>query len=369
MSTTDTSGWGEVESRFVPSLFHPTLHLRNHAGGIPHKGQRKHNLSTILSHLDQLPLAAELLKSGRLVAFPTETVYGLGADATNPRAVARIFEAKQRPEFDPLIVHVADVQELSLIVTHLPPMAQRLANELWPGPLTMVLPKTDLIPDLVTSGLPGVGVRIPSHPVALELLRLAGCPVAAPSANPFGRISPTTAQHVLDGLNGRIDMVVDGGPCSVGVESTVISFMDGPPIVLRPGGCPLETIEQLIGPVLRAEPNSALDDQAQPAPGMLSRHYAPRIPVQILKWGTEAQPVNGCRTGLLTYGSQPFSGRFERIEVLSSDDDMQTCAAKFFAALRSLDSEALDVIIAHAFPASGLGIALNDRLRRAAHRD
>lgn len=331
-------------------------------------GGWKFTLTTILSNFEPLQLAADLLKSGGLVAFPTETVYGLGADATNPSSVARIFEAKRRPEFDPLIVHVADISQLRTLVIKVPDEARRLADALWPGPLTLVLPKTELIPDLVTAGLPGVGVRIPQHPIALELLRRAGCPVAAPSANPFGRISPTTAQHVMDGLNGRIDMVVDGGPCAVGVESTVLSFMTGEPLVLRPGGCPIETIERLIGPVRLAMPDETQDDQAQPAPGMLSRHYAPRILMTVVGRGVQAIPVEGCRTGLLTYGSQPFFGRFERIEVLSSDDDMQTCAAKFFAALRSLDSESLDVIIAHEFPASGLGIALNDRLRRAAHR-
>jgi L-threonylcarbamoyladenylate synthase len=326
-------------------------------------------LTEFLHNLSHLQTAADYLKSGRLVAFPTETVYGLGADATNVHAVARVFEAKQRPEFDPLIVHVADFSQLCALVTSIPPLARKLGESIWPGPLTMVLPKTGLIPDLVTSGLDGVGVRIPGHPVALELLRLAGCPVAAPSANLFGRISPTTAQHVLDGLNGRIDMVVDGGPCTVGVESTVVSFMDGNPILLRPGGCPIETIERLIGPVRTAAPDSSKDDSAQLAPGMLSRHYAPKVQMHVLARGALATSVAGSRAGLLTYGSQQFSGHFERIEVLSSDDDMQTCAAKFFAALRSLDSESLDVIIAHEFPASGLGIALNDRLRRAAHRE
>ncbi len=325
-------------------------------------------MKTVVASHHELKPAADLLRSGGLVAFPTETVYGLGADATNPTAVARIFEAKQRPEFDPLIVHVADLTRASYVVAELPRSAEVLANELWPGPLTMVLPKRSRIPDLVTSGLPGVGLRIPSHTVALELLRLVDLPIAAPSANPFGRISPTTAEHVLQGLDGRIDMVVDGGPCLVGVESTVISFMENEPVILRPGGCPIETIEHLIGPVRIATSDASKDDQAQPAPGMLSRHYAPRLEMQLVRRNMPAEAVAGRRTGLLTYGNQPFSGRFEQIEVLSVDDNLQTCAAKFFAALRSLDSERLDVIIAHEFPAIGLGIALNDRLRRAAYR-
>ncbi len=168
-----------------------------------------------------LQAAAELLRTGHLVAFPTETVYGLGADATNPVAVARIFEAKQRPKFDPLIVHVAELSQVEQVVSCFPEVARLLAGEFWPGPLTLVLPKRDVIPDLVTAGLPGVGIRIPRHPVAIELLRAAGCPVAAPSANPFGGISPTTAQHVSDGLGQKVDCIVDGGPCAVGLESTV----------------------------------------------------------------------------------------------------------------------------------------------------
>ncbi|MFN9718775.1 MAG: L-threonylcarbamoyladenylate synthase [Planctomycetota bacterium] len=325
-------------------------------------------MKTVIIHRHEFNSAADLLRSGGLVAFPTETVYGLGADATNPQAVARIFEAKQRPEFDPLIVHVADLASASLAVTEFPKAARILANELWPGPLTLVLPKTSQIPDLVTSGLPGVGLRIPNHPIALELLKLANLPIAAPSANPFGRISPTTVEHVLQGLDGRIDMVVDGGPCSIGLESTVISFMEREPLVLRPGGCPIEVIENLIGTVRIAASDPSRDDQAQPAPGMLSRHYAPQLELQIVPRNTSARPKAGRKTGLLTYGNQPFSGRFDQVEVLSADDNLQTCAAKFFAALRCLDSERLDVIIAHEFPARGLGIALNDRLRRAACR-
>lgn len=183
-------------------------------------------MSTAASNITtDLQRAAMCLQDGGLVAFPTETVYGLGADATNPTAVARVFEAKQRPTFDPLIVHLADTAQLNSVVSHVPENAWILLDALWPGPLTLVLPKRALIPDLVTSGLPGVGVRVPRHPVALELLVAAGCPVAAPSANPFGGISPTTAQHVFDGLGFRVDLILDGGPCSVGVESTVISFM------------------------------------------------------------------------------------------------------------------------------------------------
>lgn len=312
--------------------------------------------------------AASALREGQLVAFPTETVYGLGAIATSAEAVAGIFEAKQRPTFDPLIVHIAVRGQLSDVVTHIPPLAMALADAFWPGPLTLVLPKQSTIPDLVTAGLPGVGVRIPAHPIALELLKSVGLPVAAPSANPFGGISPTTAQHVMDGLQSRLPYILDGGPCQVGVESTVVSFMGDHPILLRPGGCAVEALEAIIGPIERAAPNAALDDAAQPAPGMLSRHYAPSTPLTVVARDSLANATHGQKCGLLSYGKQPFSGSFVRIERLETSEDLQTCASRFFAALRSLDSCGLDVIIAHSFPDHGLGIALNDRLQRAACR-
>lgn len=312
--------------------------------------------------------AGALLRAGKLVAFPTETVYGLGADATNAMAVAGIFEAKQRPAFDPLIVHLANVAQVEQYVTSFPDIAQRLAAEFWPGPLTLVLPKREVIPDLVTAGLPGVGIRIPRHPVALELLKAAGCPVAAPSANPFGGISPTTARHVTDGLGDRVDCVVDGGPCTVGLESTVISLMAERPLLLRHGGCPVEDIERVIGPIEVAAPDESQDDAAQPAPGMLSRHYAPHTRLIVIPRDETAEPIAGLRSGLLTDGTRSVSERFSRIESLSEDGNLQTCAANFFAAMRTLDAADLDVIIAHEFPPHGLGVALNDRLRRAAHQ-
>jgi L-threonylcarbamoyladenylate synthase len=232
--------------------------------------------------------------------------------------------------------------------------------------LTLVLPKQDRIPDLVTSGLPRVGLRIPDHPVALELLRAADRPIAAPSANPFGGISPTSAQHVLDGLNGRIDAVLDGGHCRVGVESTVVGFDDEGAIILRPGGLPIEDIEAVIGPVRIATPDPDKDDAAQPAPGMLARHYAPSTPLELVDMAVTAKPTPELRCGLLTWGQCPADSGFSATEQLSPSADLRTCAAAFFAALRRLDSSDLDVIIAHRFPHQGLGIALNDRLQRAA---
>lgn len=313
--------------------------------------------------------AAHLLKEGRLVAFPTETVYGLGADATNPMAVAKVFEVKRRPTFDPLIVHIADPAQLSTVVREIPAGARKLMEAIWPGPLTIVLPKQASIPDLVTAGLSGVGVRIPRHPLATELLRSAGVPVAAPSANPFGGISPTTARHVQEGLGPAVDCILDGGPCSVGLESTVISFMERRPVILRPGGCPAEDIERLIGPVERAVADPCRDDAAQPAPGMLSRHYAPKTKLLLVAPDREALAIPGKRCGLLTCGDHRFGGEFVQIENIGESGSLQQCAANFFAAMRSLDSGDLDVIIAHQFPNSGLGVALNDRLQRAAWRE
>lgn len=318
--------------------------------------------STILTK--DIAVAAEMLRTGRLVAFPTETVYGLGADARNARAVAGIFEAKRRPSFDPLIVHVTDIAAVEKLTIEFPPQARALAESFWPGPLTLVLPKTDEIPDLVTAGLPAVGLRIPSHPVAAELLKRAGCPVAAPSANVFGQLSPTTAAHVMDGLGDRIDCVVDGGPCVVGLESTVVAFPEKVPIVLRPGGLAIEAIESVIGRIAIANADPSRDNSAQPAPGMLSRHYAPRTPLTTLHAETVAVP-SGARWGLLTYGNCEREPGFAHVETLSKSQDLSECAANFFAALGSLDSSDLDVIIAHRFPDRGLGLALNNRLERA----
>lgn len=324
-----------------------------------------HQATTILC--ENAPQAAEMLRQGLLVAFPTETVYGLGADAKNPIAVARIFEAKQRPTFDPLIVHVSNVAEARALTLHFPEIAEKLAAAFWPGPLTLVLPKRPEIPDLVTSGLPGVGIRVPNHPLALQLLMEVGCPLAAPSANPFGGISPTTAEHVLYGLAGRVDGVLDGGPCAVGVESTVISLMGQHPTILRPGGLPREEIEALIGGVQLASSDPTRDDAAQPAPGMLSRHYAPSTPLRLISTVEPAVAVFGKSNGLLTYGADNDVDGFTTVVRLSESADLRTCASNFFAALRSLDAAGVDVIIARCFPDEGLGVALNDRLRRAAN--
>ena len=309
--------------------------------------------------------AAGLLVRGGLVAFATETVYGLGADALNQRAVARIFEAKGRPRFDPLIVHVAEPEWLERLVRSVPENARRLIDRFWPGPLTLVLPKTDLVPDLVTAGLSTVGVRMPAHPSALELLRQAGTPVAAPSANLFGQVSPTAAEHVADQLGSRVDYILDGGPCSVGLESTVLDLSGQFPTLLRPGGLSVEPIEGTIGPIKRAD---AASDEARPqlAPGMQSTHYATRTPLVLA--GREDRLPDAARIGLLAFVPESPLDQFAAVEVLSPQSDIAEAAANLFAAMRRLDAQRLDVIVARPVPNVGLGCAINDRLLRASRR-
>ncbi|MBM4127443.1 MAG: threonylcarbamoyl-AMP synthase [Nitrospira sp.] len=316
------------------------------------------------NHPESIRLAAEIIRSGGLVAFPTETVYGLGCDAVNPEAAAKVFEAKQRPAFDPLIVHLADQSMVETVAKHIPPTAIVLMDAFWPGPLTLILPKQPGVPDLVTAGLPTVAVRVPDHPVAQALIRESGTPIAAPSANPFGYVSPTTAQHVSDGLGDRVDLILDGGPCPVGVESTIVSLTGATPQLLRPGSLSLETIQSVIGPVDRAA--SAVE--AMHAPGQSARHYATRTPVTILS-APGAWPVfrGGERRGLLAM-SEPceLAGRFHAVEVLSPSGDLREAARHLFAALRRLDASGLDRIYSEPCEETGLGRAIMDRLRRCA---
>ena len=307
---------------------------------------------------EAIAAAAELIRRAALVAFPTETVYGLGADATNAAAVARVFEVKARPSFDPLIVHVDSAAALARVAANVPPAAAALIDRFWPGPLTIVLPKTPCICDIATAGLPSVAVRIPDHPVARALITAAQCPIAAPSANPFGYVSPTTAAHVEAQLGAQIPLILDGGPCRVGVESTIVSFLDDQPALLRAGGVALEDIEPVTGP-LRAGA-----DRAVPiAPGQLPRHYAPRTPLIIVGSPREV----GARAGaaLLLPGPQAETEGFAHVRVLSTDGAMTTVAANLFAALRELDSARFARIYAVAVPETGLGRAIMDRLRRA----
>jgi len=310
-----------------------------------------------------LDRAAALLREGGVVAFPTETVYGLGARATDERAVARVFEIKGRPRFDPLIVHVADWDRARALAVEIPPLAERLARRFWPGPLTLLLPKSPVVPDLVTAGLPTVAVRCPSHPVASELLRRAAIPVAAPSANRFGRLSPTTADAVAEQLGARPDLILDGGPCPVGIESTILSIEGGAAVLLRPGGLALEEIEAEIGPV-RTGPAT---DARPRAPGRLPRHYAPRTPLTLLEGAPPPDAAAG-RSGLLAFRAPAQPQRYAAVETLAPSGDPREAAARFFAALRRLDALGLERIFAEPAPDSGLGRAINDRLRRAAER-
>ncbi len=309
--------------------------------------------------------AARLLRDGKLVSFATETVYGLGANALDVHAVARVFSVKNRPYFDPLIVHIADRSWLSRLVASWPETAERLASRFWPGPLTLVLPKTELVPDLVTSGLPSVAVRMPAHPLALELLRLANVPIAAPSANLFGQLSPTCAEHVAERLGDQIDYLLDGGPCSVGVESTVLLLESERTVLLRPGGVPLEEIESIIGSVTLPSRETTSDQTAAQSPGMLPQHYAPRTPLVIVE--DLSRVTAPARCGLLILQPHPAASGFAAVEILSAGGDLTEAAAHFFAALRRLDSADVEQIVAMPFPNHGLGRALNDRLTRAAH--
>ena len=302
--------------------------------------------------------AAKIIKQGGLVAFPTETVYGLGADATNPAAVARIFETKDRPTFDPLIVHVPGLAQAEKLAASFPEGARRLAKRFWPGPITLVVPKTSAIPDLVTAGLPSVALRVPDHPTALELLAECGQPLAAPSANRFGQVSPTTASHVKGSLGDRVDLVLDGGPCRVGVESTIVSFLSDPPLLLRPGGISTEEIEVLVGPL--GKPPK--DEGSPPAPGRLSDHYATKTPLYLGR-----DPGKG-RRGFLGLAMPENPDDYERIEVIASNGDLREAAANLFAAMRRLDAGGLDAIVASRAPEEGLGRAINDRLLKASRK-
>jgi L-threonylcarbamoyladenylate synthase len=306
--------------------------------------------------------AARRLQAGGLVALPTETVYGLGANALDSRAVVRIFEVKQRPFFDPLIVHVPDLEAARALLTRIPPTAVDLAHRFWPGPLTLVLEKQPIVPDIVTAGLPTVAIRVPAHPIAQALLRAAGCPIAAPSANLFGRISPTTAEHVQEQLGSLVDLIIDGGPCRVGVESTVLSLVDSPPVLLRHGGIPLEELEAVVGQIRL--PAATDDSGPMPAPGMLTQHYAPRTPLRIVSNWCD---VTGDSTvGVLAFRKFDRRGAFGRVEILSSTGDLAEAAANLFAVMRRLDAAGLRMILAEQAPNFGLGRAINDRLQRAA---
>ncbi len=310
--------------------------------------------------------AARIIRAGGVVAFATETVYGLGADATNPAAAARIFEIKARPRFDPLIVHVAEEGAARSLAARWPEQAQRLAERFWPGPLTLVLPRRmEAVPDIVTAGLPTVAVRVPAHEVALELIRRAGVPIAAPSANRFGSVSPTTAKHVRESLGDSVDLILDGGPCRAGIESTIIGLGSEGPALLRPGAIAVEEIELIVGAVGRP-PRRLAPGAPAAAPGMFERHYATATPLHFT--GDAPPSLDRGRCGRLCLAPPDDASCWRAVEALSPAGDLREAAAGLFAAMRRLDALGLDAIVADEFPDIGLGLAINDRLHRAARR-
>ena len=337
---------------------------------------------------ESLEQAADLIRRSLLVAFPTETVYGLGADAFNAEALARIFEAKGRPRFDPLIVHIAAMEMLESVAdtgaldAEARNKLELLRTHFWPGPLTLVLPKRPAVPGLATSGLPTVAVRMPAHDAALRLIALSGGALAAPSANPFGSLSPTRAEHVLAGLGGKAAMILDGGPTQVGLESAVLDMCHGRPRLLRPGGAPKEAIESLIGSI-DAGPTADSGEQgsekgsALPSPGMLKSHYAPRAPLAAHNLDDLlALPSDDGAAWLFFDGAsreawvsaQKTAKRETKaavVMILSETGDLRQAAANLFSALHSLDKADVPRIYAQFAPESGLGAAINDRLRRA----
>ena len=327
--------------------------------------------------------AAALLRAGRLVAFPTETVYGLGADATNATAVASIFAAKERPLSDPLIVHIADVAEMGGVARDIPPVAWALAERFWPGPLTLVLPRAARIPSIVAAGGDTVGVRLPAHPIARALIRAVGAPLAAPSANRFMRTSPTSAAHVLADLDGRIAAVLDGGPCAVGVESSVLDLTTTPARLLRPGGVTLECLRELLPDIQGPESHTMADvagaDAVARAPGQMARHYAPRTRLVVygatgtagreaVLAGARAARSEGLRVGALVPDDEAdaLAALGAVVERLGPPDAPAEQTRRLYAALRALDAQGCNLLLAHTFAPEGLGLALADRLRRAA---
>jgi len=294
--------------------------------------------------------AKQILQEGGLVAIPTETVYGLAANALDKDAVLKIFEAKNRPHFDPLIIHTNSIEKVKNYINDFPQWAQQLADAFWPGPLTLLLPKKNIIPDLVTSGLPQVAVRIPNHPLTLQLLKSLDFPLAAPSANPFGYVSPTTASHVAGQLHDKVGYILDGGPCDVGIESTIVGSEEGKITVYRIGGLALEDIEKVIGKV-----DVKVNQSSNPkAPGMLKSHYAPKKTLFIGDVESFLRENSSKKVGVIS------------LKKLSAKGDLKEAAHNLFSTLRELDESDVDVIIAEKFPDSFLGRAINDRLLRAA---
>lgn len=351
-------------------------------------------MTTRVLHVDRdrpdpavIEAAAQALRAGQLVVFPTETVYGLGAHALDPAAVQKIFEAKERPANDPLIVHIAHIGQVNQCAAGMPPRARKLGLSFWAGPLTMILPKRPEVPDLVTAGLPSVAVRVPSHRVARALMEMAGVPVAAPSANRFSRPSPTTAQHVLEDLDGRVDLILDGGPTDIGLESTIVDFTVDPPVIRRPGGITIEQVRALVPDVTLAE-GLATGDQPQVAPGQLLRHYAPVAEMTLYEGEPSAvvprlaadartAVARGNVIGILApeedsialaplIAPSAAAGKIV-VQPFGSRADLERAGRELFASIRTLDATGVSAILASSPGTEGLGRAIRDRLMRAAN--
>lgn len=309
-----------------------------------------------------IKLAVELLQQGQLVAIPTETVYGLAANALNEEAVLRIYETKGRPSFNPLIVHVHDAEQFSRYAIEVHPLFRILAEKFSPGPLTYVMPKKSIVPDIVTGGGDTVALRVPGHPLTLKLLSQLDFPLAAPSANPFGYISPVLAEHVAEQLNGKIPYILDGGHSMIGLESTVVTVENSKLIVLRVGGVPVEDLRAVAGDV-----ELRINQSSNPkSPGQLKSHYAPRIPLMLGDIGQMIKGLPGKKLALLVFSDRMHENLVVAQEVLSPSRDIKEAARNLFSALRKLDKSNADIILAERFPEFGFGLAINDRLERAA---
>ncbi|GAA4003137.1 L-threonylcarbamoyladenylate synthase [Hymenobacter fastidiosus] len=309
-----------------------------------------------------LAQAVRLLQADELVAIPTETVYGLAGNIFSPPAIARIFALKQRPLFNPLIVHIPSIRQLAELARYVPEKARWLAEAFWPGPLTLVLKKQPTVPDLITAGKDTVAVRVPNHPLVLALLAQVGFPLAAPSANPFGRISPTTAAHVEEYFGAALPMVLDGGDCERGIESTIVGFEGDEPVVYRLGSLAVEEIERVVGPVAIKNKKEAAPD----APGMLSRHYAPATPTYLAADpGAFIARFADKKIGLLLFSKKVVGPFVDHQIVLSETGDLKEAASGLYGALHTLDKLGLDMIVAERMPDMGLGKSINDRLERA----
>ncbi|MCJ7560174.1 L-threonylcarbamoyladenylate synthase [Candidatus Bathyarchaeota archaeon] len=329
--------------------------------------------------IDKVRVAADIIREGGLVAFPTETVYGLGADALNSKAVLALFEAKKRPLDNPPIIHVENVSDVYRLAKQVSPKAERLMREFWPGPLTLVFKRSETVPEVTVAGLDTIAIRMPQHKVALALIRESDRPIAAPSANLAGRPSPTSAKHVFDDLNGRIDAILDGGPTRIGVESTVLDLSVDPPQVLRPGGTTLETLRKVVGDV-KLHPfvvaDKELPIEKTRSPGMKHKHYAPNAKVIIVEGAisaviakvkelADAYGLKGVKVGVLATDETIAAYRADVVKSLGSRFNLAVIAQNLFRLLREFDAEGVDVIIAEGVPTEGLGLAVMNRLRKA----